>query len=79
MGSFLDFGQNIGISGKHLGRDGLAVIAVGGEALLAEVAAQVVPGNTSVDHSCKQNCDGRGNTMNQRRKLCGVHNFRSCL
>ena len=26
-----------------------------------------------------ENCDGQENTMNQRRKLCGVHNFRRCL
>lgn len=27
----------------------------------------------------RENCDSQGNTMNQRRKLCGVHNFRRWL
>jgi len=26
-----------------------------------------------------ENCDGQGNSMIQRQKLCGVHNFRRCL
>ena len=29
--------------------------------------------------SGSENCDGQENTMNQRRKLCSVHNFRRCL
>ena len=27
----------------------------------------------------RENCDSQENTMNQRRKLCGVHNFRRWL
>ena len=26
-----------------------------------------------------ENCDAQANSMNQRRKLCSVHNFRRCL